>query len=92
MKKVKGGLAIVDGWQRFAHQYALEDGNFLTFGYNGDSLLDVKVYGVNGVKKKEIARNSTHDTEGTETESATTEAAAEQTSGETECSTNTGSV
>lgn len=68
MEPVKGGVAIKDGWHRFAQQNSLEDGDFLTFSHNEESLFDVDVYSVHGVLKKVSEISNTTLAEATESE------------------------
>lgn len=58
MEEVEGVLVIKDCWERFACAHSLEHGDFLIFKYNGSSLFDVKIYGINGCLKK--GTNTTH--------------------------------
>ncbi|GAY42815.1 hypothetical protein CUMW_069770 [Citrus unshiu] len=58
MEEVEGVIVIKDCWERFACVHSLELGDFLVFKYNGSSLFDVKIYGINGCLKE--GTNTTH--------------------------------
>ncbi|WZY87805.1 hypothetical protein YC2023_044540 [Brassica napus] len=39
------------GWPKFVKDYALVDGDFMTFVYNGDNIFKVSIYGLDGCKQ-----------------------------------------
>lgn len=69
-----GRLAITDGWKKFADNHYLEDGSFLTFIYDGDSRLDVKIFKANGLRMAEVEIESqTEEEDESEDEAETKE-------------------
>ncbi|GAB2274902.1 hypothetical protein Dimus_009672 [Dionaea muscipula] len=53
LERVEGNYFLSKGWKLFVSDYSLERGEFLVFGYNGNSVFGVKVFGKDGCKKAE---------------------------------------
>lgn len=51
LKKIEGRLVIKNGWQQFAREKGLEEGDFLVFQYDGSSTFNVKIFSKNGCRK-----------------------------------------
>ncbi|XP_024932554.2 putative B3 domain-containing protein At5g66980 isoform X2 [Ziziphus jujuba] len=47
-------LHFTSGWEKFASDHFLEHGDFLIFKYDGNSLFNVKIFGLNGCKKEVV--------------------------------------
>ncbi|GAV80628.1 B3 domain-containing protein [Cephalotus follicularis] len=53
LEELDGAVIIGNGWQPFASEHSLEYGDFLIFEYDGISMFDVKIFGINGCKKEQ---------------------------------------
>ncbi|KAL2661461.1 hypothetical protein AAZX31_03G225700 [Glycine max] len=51
LEKTEGCLVFKDGWQQFAKEKVLEDGDFLVFQYDGRSTFNVKIFSKTGCRK-----------------------------------------
>lgn len=60
MKKDKGDIYFVKGWQEFVKHHSLGEAEFLLFTYNGDMYFDVAIYEKNGCKKNYQSVGTSH--------------------------------
>ncbi|GAB2282546.1 hypothetical protein Dimus_017087 [Dionaea muscipula] len=51
LERQEDAFLFTDGWEEFVDEQSLELGDFLVFGYDGDSTFSVKIYGRNGCAK-----------------------------------------
>ncbi|RDY08044.1 putative B3 domain-containing protein, partial [Mucuna pruriens] len=51
LEKIEGRLVFKNGWQQFAREKDLEEGDFLVFQYDGMSTFNVKIFSKTGCRK-----------------------------------------
>ncbi|KAF8090483.1 hypothetical protein N665_0475s0018 [Sinapis alba] len=51
MKRKRDEVYFGKGWPKFVTDNTLNDGDFLTFVYNGDNIFEVSIYGLGGCKE-----------------------------------------
>ncbi|KAK7397299.1 hypothetical protein VNO78_18467 [Psophocarpus tetragonolobus] len=51
MERIEGRLVFKNGWQQFARDKDLEEGDFLVFQYDGSSTFNVKIFSKTGCRK-----------------------------------------
>ncbi|KAL0739420.1 hypothetical protein Bca4012_015630 [Brassica carinata] len=51
MKRKRDEVYFGKGWNKFVTDNSLNDGEFLTFVYNGDNVFEVTIYGLSGCKE-----------------------------------------
>ncbi|KAK7332878.1 hypothetical protein VNO80_29634 [Phaseolus coccineus] len=51
LEKIEGRLVFKNGWQQFAKEKNLEEGDFLVFEYDGMSTFNVKIFSKSGCRK-----------------------------------------
>ncbi|TKY61395.1 putative B3 domain-containing protein [Spatholobus suberectus] len=51
LERIEGRLVLKNGWQQFAREKDLEEGDFLVFQYDGWSTFNVKIFSKTGCRK-----------------------------------------
>ncbi|CAH8329616.1 unnamed protein product [Eruca vesicaria subsp. sativa] len=51
LKRKRDEVYFEKGWNKFVTDNSLNDGDFLTFVYNGDNIFEVSIYGLDGCKE-----------------------------------------
>lgn len=52
MRKINDDWFLEKGWPEFVKENSVEEGDFLTFAYAGNATFYVKVFAVNGCRKR----------------------------------------
>ncbi|XP_042507251.1 putative B3 domain-containing protein At5g66980 [Macadamia integrifolia] len=61
LEQVDSNLFFQDGWKGFVKDQSLKLGEFLVFIYDGNSVFDVKIFGINGCEKQETLVYKNYD-------------------------------